>query len=306
VKTDWNSASLAGITVPVSVVILTFNEERNIALCLDSCAWSDDVHVLDSGSKDRTCEIARQMGAKVHIHPFRSFGDQRNWAIDNIPCKYRWNFHLDADERFTRGIVQEMLREIGPDGSRSRFAAYYVPSKMIFMGKWLRHSAGYPTYQVRLFHSEKCRFIDFGHGQREACRGEIGSLVNPYLHYSFAKGMTDWFSRHNGYSSREAAEAVIVRREGVRIRGLWSRDGLIRRRTLKSLAFYVKARAFQRFIYMYILRAGWLDAAPGFHYCMLMATYEYWIELKIRELELAWPLYTTLLGREMLHRDANA
>ena len=87
--------------VPVSVVILTLNEEINIAQCLASCAWCDDVHVLDSGSTDRTREIAEEKGATVHINPFESCGAQRNWAIDNIPTKYNWIFHLDADEQFT-------------------------------------------------------------------------------------------------------------------------------------------------------------------------------------------------------------
>src|SRR5688572_20952916 len=75
---------------PVSVVILTQNEEGNVGECLRSCAWSDDVHVLDSGSTDRTCEIAREMGAQVHTNPFHSFGQQRNWAIDHIAHKHDW------------------------------------------------------------------------------------------------------------------------------------------------------------------------------------------------------------------------
>src|SRR5690349_22231261 len=92
---------------PVSVVVLTVNEEVNIADCLRSCAWSDDVHVVDSGSTDRTCGIAREMGATVHVHPFESFGLQRNWAIDHIRHKHDWVFHLDADERFTPELVAE-------------------------------------------------------------------------------------------------------------------------------------------------------------------------------------------------------
>src|SRR5687768_13928574 len=78
----------AGGDVRVSVVILTFEEMSNITECLRSCAWCDDVHVLDSGSTDRTVDIARQMGATVHVNPFRSFGQQRNWAIDHIPHRH--------------------------------------------------------------------------------------------------------------------------------------------------------------------------------------------------------------------------
>jgi len=286
--------------VPVSVVILTHNEEKNITPCLESCRWCDDVHVLDSGSTDRTLEIAGEWGAQIHVNPFASFGVQRNWAIDNIACKHPWHFHLDADERFTPAIVAEMLRQLGPDGKRSPYAAYFVPSKLMFRGKWLRHSGGYPTYQVRLFHHGNCRFMDFGHGQREDCAGEIGWMINPYLHFSFSKGMADWFMKHNQYSSREALEAVTVRRMGMSFAGMSSNDPLARRRALKNLTFFLRARAVFRFLYMYMLHVGWLDAAPGFHYCMMMSSYEYWIELKIREQELGWSNRTTSLADRLL------
>src|SRR3954470_4658045 len=124
---------------PVSVVILTYNEEVNIADCLRSCDWCDDVHVVDSGSTDRTADVARGMGAAVHVHPFVSFGDQRNWAIDHVAHKYDWVFHLDADERFTPELVAEMRQVLAKD---PREAGFYVPHQMMFMGRWLRHAEG--------------------------------------------------------------------------------------------------------------------------------------------------------------------
>ncbi len=286
--------------VPVSVVILTLNEEKNIATCLESCRWCDDVHVLDSGSTDRTQDIAREWGAQVHVNSFVSFGLQRNWVIDNIPCKHPWHFHLDADERFTPALVAEMLRLLGPDGKGSRLSAYFVPSKLIFREKWLRHSGGYPTYQMRLFHFGKCRFVDFGHSQREDCAGEIGWMVNPYLHYAFSKGMADWFRKHNDYSTTESREAVTVRRRGLSFAGMGSPDAVTRGQALKNLGFFFRARDVFRFIYMYLPRVGWLDAVPGFHYCMMMSSYEYWIELKIREQELGWSNRTTAYAERLL------
>ena len=185
----------------VSVVVLTLNEEINIEECLASCAFSDDVHVLDSGSTDQTCDRAEMAGATVHYHAFESFGAQRNWAIDNIDMKHDWVFHLDADERFTPEIIEEIERLLERVPSESGF---YVLNKLMFMGRWIKRSSGYPAYQMRLFHKERMRFCDYGHAQREEPGRVIGFLKEPYLHYSFCKGLHDWFEKHNRYSSLEA------------------------------------------------------------------------------------------------------
>lgn len=287
--------------VPVSVVILTFNEQVNIRDCIRSCAWCDDVHVLDSGSTDRTVEIARSMGAKVHHNPFRSFGSQRNWAIDNIPCRHPWHFHLDADERFTPELVAEMLEVLGPDGSRSDKAAYLCPSKMMFLGRWLKHSGGYPSYQVRLFRYGKCRFVDFGHGQREAPEGDVGTLAQPYTHYNFSKGVLEWFYKHNDYSNREAAEAMGIRALGrPTLAQLRASDSTARRRAWKNLSYFLRGRALWRFGYNYFVRGGILDGMAGLHYCAMISVYEYWTELKILEKAKPWGDKTQRLVEKML------
>ena len=290
---------------PVSVIILTLDEERNIADCLRSCAWCDDVHVLDSGSRDRTCEIAREMGATVHVNKFESFGQQRNWAIDNIRARYKWHFHLDADERFTEPLVQEIAQLLGPDGAGNKVAAYHCPSMMIFLGKWLKHAGGYPAYQVRLFHADRCRFVDFGHGQREQARGEVGRLVQPYIHFNFANGLVEWFGKHNRYSDRESGEAVVARQTRPPVlKALFSRDPTVRRRAIKDLSYFFRFRGLFRFLYMYVYRAGWMDGKEGFHYCAMIAMYEYWIELKIREREVDWRSATQAIADRITGDDA--
>jgi glycosyltransferase involved in cell wall biosynthesis len=290
-----------GARPPVSVVILTFNEEDNIAEAIRSCAWCDDVHVLDSGSKDRTAEIARSMGAKVHVNPFKSFGDQRNWAIDHIPCSNPWHFHLDADERFTPEVVAEMVERLGPDGKRSPNACYLCPSKMIFLGKWIKRSAGYPNYQVRLFKHGSCRFMDFGHGQREVPTGSVGTMVQPYMHYAFSKGLNEWLNKHNNYSGREAVEGLVIRQEGrPSLASLLQRDTTARRRAFKNFAYFLRLRAVWRFFYNYFVRLGVLDGPAGFHYCAMISMYEYWIELKISEKQQRWTIETDQLVERML------
>ncbi|MFN7020539.1 MAG: glycosyltransferase family 2 protein [Phycisphaerales bacterium] len=287
---------------PVSVVILAFNEQVNIEDCLRSCAWCDDVHVLDSGSTDRTVELARAMGAKVHYNKFKSFGDQRNWAIDNIPCRHPWHFHLDADERFTPELVEEMFRLLGPDGNASDKAAYLCPSRMMLLGRWLKYSGGYPSYQVRLFRYGKCRYKDFGHGQREDPQGEVGTLEQPYTHYNFSKGVLEWFYKHNDYSDREAGEAVAVIKAGgrPRIGQLFRRDATARRRAWKNLSYFLRGRAVIRFFYNYVLRGGVLDGMAGLHYCAMISVYEYWTELKIVEKARPWGPRTQRLVEKML------
>lgn len=286
---------------PVSVVILTFNEEANIADCIKSCAWCDDIQVLDSGSSDQTVPIALALGATVHTNKFKSFGDQRNWAIDHIPCKHPWHFHLDADERFTPEVVAEMATILGPGGATTPHVCFLSPSKMIFLGRWIKRSAGYPNYQVRLFKFGVCRFMDFGHGQREVPQGSVGTMVEPYRHYGFSKGLADWLYKHNHYSGREAEEGLLIRAEHRMSWGaMLTADATRRRRAAKNFAYFLRFRAVWRFLYNFILRLGFLDGLAGFHYCAMISMYEYWIELKIREAQQRWTAETDALVVRML------
>lgn len=270
----------AGPRPPVSVVILTLNEEVNLPDCLQSCAWSDDVHVLDSGSKDRTAELARASGASVHVNPFESFGAQRNWAIDHIPLKHDWVFHLDADERFTGPLVEEIASVVDANPVQ---AGFYVANQMIFMGSWIKRSSGYPAHQMRLFHKSRMRFTDHGHGQREATSGEVGTLRHPYVHHNFSKGLDDWFDRHNRYSRREADLILSQEGERVGLGGLISGDRVVRRRALKSLANRVPMRSQLRWIHTVVMKGAWLDGRAGMRYASLLSVYEKMISLKLAE-----------------------
>ena len=268
----------------VSVVILTLDEEINIAECVESCAWCDDVHVLDSGSKDRTIEIARSLGARTWYNRFTSFGEQRNWAIDNIPCKHEWIFHLDADERFTPELVNEIderLAEKPPE------AGFYAANQAIFMGEWIKWASGYPTYQMRLFHTGRMRFVDHGHGQREQPGTLVGRLDWPYVHHSFSKGLDDWFLRHNRYSTSEAIEILQSTSSRLSVfAGLLSTDSVERRRGLKRLAHWMPLRPQMRWLYTVFLQGGLFDGSAGLLHADLLAMYERMIQIKLRALRM--------------------
>ena len=264
---------------PVSIVVLTLNEEINIVDCLASCAWCDDVHVLDSGSQDRTLEYSQAAGADTHVHSFESFGKQRNWAIENIPLKHDWVFHLDADERFTPELVREIDELLKSEPSQDGF---HVPHKLMFMGKWLKRAGGYPTYQMRLFHKLRMRFIDYGHGQREETGSSVGTLDEPYLHYVFSKGVYDWLDKHNRYSSLEALQVIEAPHEKLRFRGLIARDPIVRRRSWKEFSYRMPFRPFARWFVMMFLLGGVIEGKPAWTYIRLLTMYEQMIGTKMR------------------------
>ena len=248
----------------VSTLILTLNEEANLPRCLESLAWCDDIVVADSFSSDRTVEIARAAGARVVQRGFDSFAGQRNFALDNVNLRNEWVLHLDADEVCTESLREEIQRRtLDP-----QIDAYRVPSKMIFLGRWLRYAGMYPSYQVRLGRHPVFRFKQVGHGQREDIDpSRVGTLRSPYLHYSFSNGLDDWFRKHNRYSTDEAMEIV---EHGANVRldlgGLFSiRDPTRRRRALKTFANRLPFRPAWRFFRAYILKLGCLDGFPGFY-----------------------------------------
>ena len=268
--------------MPVSILILTLNEEQNLSACLDAIAWCDDIVIIDSFSSDHTMEIAGQTNARIFQRKFDNFAGQRNFALENIDFKHEWTFHLDADEIFTEALHGEIEQAI----ANPAFDAWHVPSKMMFLGKWLRYSGMYPSYQVRLTRGPDFRFKQVGHGQKaDTAPEKIGTLTEPYLHYSFSKGLNDWFEKHNRYSSDEAEAAVAHRLDGrLDCGGLFSNDHSRRRLAMRALVFRLPFRPLLRFLYMYVIRLGFLDGVAGFTYCRLMATYEFMITCKIREI----------------------
>ena len=269
----------------ISILILTLNEEKNLPACLEAIAWCDDIVVLDSFSTDGTVEIAKKSGAHVYQRQFDDFAGQRNFALTNYKFRHEWVFHLDADEIITDELKSEIVRAI----ENSKVDAFRVPSKMILSGKWLRFSGMYPAYQVRLGRIGALRFKQVGHGQREDIdASRVGTLKNPYLHYSFSKGFEDWFRKHNRYSTQEAVEGLkILRGKSINWRGLFSSDSPTRRRRfLKDISVRLPFRPLFRFLYIYILRFGVLDGKAGFTYCLLLSIYEFMIVIKMEELQI--------------------
>jgi len=145
------------VSSPLSVIILTLNEEVNLPRCLESLqALRCKLFIVDSGSIDRTLEIATRNGAAVANHPFENYAAQRNWALDNLPFETEWVLHLDADERLTPQLVNEINEVL--EKPPADVAGFLLRKRTIFMGKWIRHGGHYPSYHLRLFrrHLGRC------------------------------------------------------------------------------------------------------------------------------------------------------
>ena len=268
----------------VSALILTLNEEINIAACLDSLSWCDDVVVLDSLSTDGTAAITTQRGARVVTRAFDNWSAHQNWAVQSIAFRHPWVLYLDADERCTPELAAEVVRR-GQAGAPE--AAFRIRRKDIFMGRWLRHAQLYPTWLVRLFRPERIRYERLVNPVA-LVDGPTGALDGHILHYPFSHGVSHWIARHNRYSDMEALEALKL--HGARLGGpLWeglrARDPNERRRALKDLFFRLPARPAIKFLYYYAWRRGFLDGRAGLTYATLQAIYEYMITCKTRELE---------------------
>ena len=260
-----------GPLIPLAVVVLTLNEEKALPACLDSCVGCDELHVLDSGSTDSTAAVARARGVRVWTNSFTSFAAQRNWAIDNIPTRSQWQLHLDADERLTPELLDELRCTLASNPAE---AGFYLANKLILNGSWLKHTGSYPAYQMRLFHRGRMRFVDHGHGQREQTTGRIGTLRQPYLHLAFEKGLDDWLAKHERYAAAEVAQHLARRGSGSDLAGLFSADRLRRRRAMKEISFRIPGRAFLRSAWMLIGQGGFLDGRAGWTYIGMMHRYE--------------------------------
>lgn len=266
-----------------SIYILTYNEEIDIAACIESALLSDDIIVVDSCSKDRTVEIASRYPVRVLQHPFESHGRQRTWMLREVPTKYEWVYILEADERLTPQLYQECLEAI----QTQKYIGYYVAEQVMFMGQWIRRSTQYPRYQLRLFRKDKVWFTDYGHTEREVCDGQTGFLKQTYPHFTCGKGLSRWIEKHNRYSTDEAVETLRQLEQGtVRWQDLFfGRSEVEKRRALKDLSLRLPFRPLLRFFYMYFLLGGFLDGQAGFAWCTLQAFYEYLILLKVWEMK---------------------
>jgi glycosyltransferase involved in cell wall biosynthesis len=269
--------------VPISVLILTLDESINILNCFGSLKWCDDVVILDSGSHDTTCKLARDFGARVVERTFDNYAAQRNFGLKEIPYKHPWVLMVDADEEVPQDLVDEMNLMIAGCGEETTL--YRMRRKDHFLGKWIKRSSGYPTWFGRLVRPDRVR-VEREINEEFVTDGQIGFLQNHLNHYPFNKGFTSWIEKHNRYSSMEAKLMMEGGLEMPTLSDILNSDPANRRRALKRVFYRLPFRPLLMFLALYIFKGGFLDGRAGLTFCFLRSFYEFMINCKVQELSL--------------------
>lgn len=251
----------------VTFIILTKNEAINIVDCLESIQnIAQRIIVVDSGSDDNTVEIARQMGAEVYYHEFENYSRQFNWAIDNLDIVTKWTFRLDADERLTPELCEE-LEQLAIVHDADDVNGILMESWLYFLGKKIKHGC-HNKRKIMMFKTGIGRIEDRKMDEHTILSyGNCVATKNRFIHYDF-KDMTHWINKMNWYATREMQDYFDFK-NGVscEIKGNDSVTSNIRK---KKFGIYYKFPLFIRswllFIYNYIFRLGFLDGKEGFIY----------------------------------------
>jgi glycosyltransferase involved in cell wall biosynthesis len=267
----------------VSVIVLTFNEERNLAACLSSVSGlTTDVFVVDSGSTDRTMAIAAEFGAQAVVHPFETHTRQWQWALSTLPIRSQWVLALDADHVLTIELKASISEKLPSWTAAGTPVGGYLNRRQIFRGRWIRHGGYYPKYLLKLF-------------RRDAVVLDEDDLVDHHFHVTGETALlagdliednrnereiAGWIAKHNRYAVQqareEAARSADPDQRPTRMFGSPDERTRWQKRIWYRLPLYV--RPFGYFIYRYVFRLGFLDGKEGFVFHFMQA---FWYRLLV-------------------------
>ncbi|MFZ5869230.1 MAG: glycosyltransferase family 2 protein [Actinomycetota bacterium] len=271
-------------SVPVAALVLTYNEQANIARCLRSLGWAEQVVVVDSGSTDGTIELATAMGAEVVHHPWPGYGAQREFALRLPQLRHPWAYFVDADEWVSDGLAAEVasvLRQPTCD-------AYAQRRRLVFQGRWIRHCGWYSgSWLVRLMRPDRARFDAAASGERAQVSGLMGRLRHDLVDED-TKGLAAWLHKHVAYAELEAAAELgrpgLAARWAALRRSRAEDTRPLARAVAKDLVYPVlPLRPLAMFVYMYLVRAGFLDGVAGLRFCLYHAWYRMTIQALVAE-----------------------
>jgi glycosyltransferase involved in cell wall biosynthesis len=248
------------MTIPISVCIITLNEEDNIRRCLSSLDFADEIIIVDSGSTDNTISIARDFpNISIHYRKFDTYINQKHYC--KSLSRNEWILALDADEVISPELKAEIL-SLNNDSIKD-ISGFFIPRLSFYMGKWIRHGGWYPNYQMRFFRKDKGEFSGFLVHEKVTIHGKISYFKNPLSHYSY-RNISDHLKFIDRYSELCAVEKF--------------------RKGQKSGVAHAISKALWKFISMYFVRFGFLDGKVGLIIAILGSYYNFLKYIKLYEL----------------------
>ncbi len=240
----------------ISTVVITYNEEENIARCLRSAApFSDEILVVDSHSTDRTVEIARDLGARIILRDWPGYDRQRQFAIAN--ARHEWVLSIDADEEVSAELCSELQTlDYSHDG-------YEMPRPVWYLNRWIRHGVWYPGHILRLFRKDKARVSDDPVHESVLVSGKTARLRGDLLHYSY-RDLEHHIDKINAFTSISAREMAA--------------------RNTRASVPRIVLYPFLEFFKTYVVKRGFLDGFAGFQVSVLHAFYVFLKWAKLREI----------------------
>ena len=249
----------------VSAIIVCFNEEANIRACLESVRWCDEIVVVDACSTDRTLEIVREFTERVFVRPWPGYREQKQFALDQ--AKFEWVLNLDADERVSPELRDEIQRELAvasPDVN-----GFYIPRLVHYLGRWWHRGGWYPDYRLRLFRGKKARWGGINPHEKVIVEGRKRRLSGSLLHFTYSE-IAQHLVTVNRLTDISAAELL---KQGKAIR-------------VSSLVL----RPAWRFFRSLVMDRGFLEGWPGLFVAATASFYVFLKYAKARELIGAtWP-----------------
>jgi glycosyltransferase involved in cell wall biosynthesis len=258
----------------ISAYIITYNEEKDIANCLQSLSWCDDIIVLDSHSTDSTIHILKKFkNVRVYTRKFDNHSNQRNWGLKNIDFKHDFVLVIDADETCTSQLKKEILSL--PE--EKDVTAFSLRRSIYFNGSNLKRNSLHNCRIIRLINHKKCHFYGRIH-EKVKTNGHIKDLKFRLNHYQYSKGIHDWINRRNNYSELVAISSVA---DKITFK-FFSKNPEERRMAIKSIYKKLPCQWLLFFLYNFFIKLCFLDGRKGLDMIMLETFYEYITSLKTR------------------------
>jgi len=280
-------------TLPITVIVPVKNEEQNLPDCLETLRQFEKVYVVDSFSTDSTEKIARDHGATVVQFKYNGgWPKKKNWSLTNLKILTPWTLILDADERISRDLLEEISTAI----NNTTYSGYYLKWKFIFLGKWMRFSWSH-GWMLRLFRTGSSYYENLGMTSEGGwdnevhenliCDGQCAKLNNHLLHES-NQSISHWLSKQNQFSDWSAVRRLRTKQSlsHICLTSLFvSTDPLQRRKAMKAIYLKLPLKPLVMFVYLYIFKMGFLDGKIGLIFCTMRSIHEYNTSIKMFEQE---------------------